>query len=217
MRAGCGAQIWAENIELQESGSSFDLCTPEWRLGIVLGFLGSANIENALAAAAVALALGVAPAEIQAGLAAARPVPGRLTPLAGLNGALVLDDSYNANPVSVAAAIKALRQFPGKSVMVLGNMGELGADAPALHEEIGALAKAEGVHLLLGIGDLAEKACLGFGAGARHFHNLDELATYAADAMGAGDVWLIKGSRSAGLDRLVDKLTTSEGSTCSSG
>lgn len=217
IRAGCGADIWAENIKLSDTGSHFDLCTANGSVQISLRFFGLSNVENAVAAAAVALALGLTLEQVQKGLTEALPVKGRLALQQGLRGTKILDDSYNANPLSVKAAIKALRQFPGKSVLVLGDMGELGSDAPALHEEIGSFAKAEGVDLLLGYGELAEIACQTFGRGARFFSDFDKLAAFASDEIASGDVWLIKGSRSVGLDRLVDKLTTSEGSTCSSG
>jgi UDP-N-acetylmuramoyl-tripeptide--D-alanyl-D-alanine ligase len=217
VRPGCGADIWVDKVQLNETGSQFELCTADWSIQIESHFFGQSNVENALAAAAIAVALEFEPAQIKEGLGRARPVSGRLTLREGLQGAKVFDDSYNANPVSVKAAIKTMKQFAGRSVLVFGDMGELGPESAGLHEEIGAFAEAEGVDLLLGYGELAGLACKSFGTGAKHFVDFDELATSAASEMAYGDVWLIKGSRSMGLDRLVKKLTNSEGSQCSSG
>lgn len=211
MRPGCGADIWVERVQFDEAGSRFDLCTQDWSVQITSKFFGQGNVENALAAAAIAVALGFDPARIKEGLANARPVQGRLSLREGLHGARLFDDSYNANPVSVQAAIKTMKQFTGRTVLVLGDMGELGEAGPGLHEEIGAFAKAEGVDLLFGYGELAELACRSFGKRAKHFSNFDELAQMASSEMAKGDIWLIKGSRSVGLDRLVDRLTDSEG------
>lgn len=216
-RSGCGADIWVEKVQLDDTGSRFSLCTVDWSVEITTSFLGQGNVENALASAAVAVSLGFKSAQIQKGLAAARPVAGRLTLKRGLHGAKLLDDSYNANPVSVKAAIRTLNQFDGRRILVLGDMGELGTDGPGLHEEIGTYAKNQGVDLLLGFGDLAKLACESFGKDAIHFSNFDELAAATGKQMVAGDVWLVKGSRSVGLDRLVDKLTDAEVSECSSG
>lgn len=217
LRSGCGADIWVDKIQMSEAGSRFELCMADWSIQIESKFLGQGNVENALAAAAIAIALGLEPQQIQTGLSAARPVGGRLTLQKGLRGARLIDDSYNANPVSVKAAIKTLKQFSGRSVLVLGDMGELGAEGPALHEEIGTFAKSEGVDVMMGFGKLAELACGSFGAGARFYADFDELVADADQEMAAGDVWLIKGSRSVGLDRLVDKFTVSGGSSCFSG
>ncbi len=211
MRADCGADLWCEALELAPTSSRFRICAARGEVEVCLPLLGRANVENALAAAGVGLALGLELAAIGRGLAAVQPVPGRLTPRPGLHGALVLDDSYNANPVSVRAAIDAMRQFPGRSVLVLGNMGELGPDTEQMHAEIGHFARERGVSALLGVGDLAAAACVAFAAGAQHFSNIDELAEFARTEMAQGDVWLVKGSRSAGLDRLVEQIIQGEG------
>src|SRR5699024_7966849 len=136
----------------------FVLVTPGGEAPVALSLRGRHNVRNALAAAALAFGMGVPADTIARGLAAARPVEGRLVarPLAG--GALLIDDSYNANPGSLAAAIDTLAEGPGEGWLVLGDMRELGADAEAMHAEAGRRAKAAGITRLFALGGLAAAA-----------------------------------------------------------
>lgn len=167
---------------------------------------GEHNRMNALAAIAAAQALGADQEDIQAGLASLQPIPGRLYPRRGAKAAWVIDDSYNANPDSVKMAMEVLAQSPGRKLLVLGDLGELGDDAAALHGELGELAANKNIDLLFTCGLLSEKASQAFGADARHFANQEALITCLQDELQAGDVVLVKGSRSAEMDKIVDAL-----------
>jgi UDP-N-acetylmuramoyl-tripeptide--D-alanyl-D-alanine ligase len=180
-----------------------------------LPLLGRHNIANALAAAAATHALGVPTHDIVVGLARARAVKGRLMVVRGAQGATLIDDSYNANPASVRAALDHLAEVSGRRVFVLGDMAELGAQGPEMHREIGRYA-ATRCDALVGVGLLAALAVEAYGRGA----------TSCADAVAAEPIVralcvpeatvLIKGSRACGLDRLVAALAAvpPEGPSC---
>ncbi|GAB4359994.1 MAG: UDP-N-acetylmuramoyl-tripeptide--D-alanyl-D-alanine ligase [Immundisolibacter sp.] len=191
---------------LLAAGSELELRTPTGTAQARLQLLGRHNVRNALAAAAAALATGRPLGEIAAGLGQVRPVPGRLCPLAGRNGARVIDDSYNANPASVQAAIEVLRELPGQRLLVLGDMGELGAEAPALHAQCGADARAAGIDSLLTLGPLSAAAAAAFGRGARAFDDRAALLDALVPSLQAGVTVLVKGSRSAGMERVVQAI-----------
>lgn len=193
---------------LAADGSALQLRTPAGTATARLELLGRHNVLNALAATAAALAAGAALTDIASGLARVRPVPGRLYPLAGKGGARLIDDSYNANPLSVRAAIAVLAGLPGERLIVLGDMGELGADAARLHAECGTAARAAGIEHLVALGPLAAHAAAAFGAGAGAVACTE--LSQAIDAAGArlrpGLTVLVKGSRSAGMERVVQAL-----------
>jgi UDP-N-acetylmuramoyl-tripeptide--D-alanyl-D-alanine ligase len=188
------------------TGSEFRMRLPDGEEADVwLPLLGRQNVANALAAAAAAQAVGTSTEDIVAGLARAAPVRGRLRAVPGRNGATIIDDSYNANPGSVHAALDHLAALGGRRILVFGNMAELGPTAPALHKEIGEYARNR-CDVLFAIGDLAGEAAAAFGAEGRSVADIDE-ARAALDPMLASDVTvLIKGSRVMGLDRLVRTL-----------
>ena len=165
---------------------------------------------NALAATAAALAAGAALADIASGLATVRPVPGRLYPLAGQGGARLIDDSYNANPLSVRAAIDVLACLPGERLLVLGDMGELGADAVRLHAECGAAVRAAGIEHLVTLGPLSAHAATAFGAGAVACTELAQAIDVAGARLHADLSVLVKGSRSAGMERVVQALAAGD-------
>jgi UDP-N-acetylmuramoyl-tripeptide--D-alanyl-D-alanine ligase len=170
-----------------------------------LPLLGRQNVANALAAAAAAQAVGASVEDIVAGLARAVPVRGRLRALLGRNGATIIDDSYNANPGSVHAALDHLAGLSGRRILVFGNMAELGPTAQALHKEIGEYARGR-CDLLFAIGDLASEAANSFGAAGQRVADI-EAARAALDPLLASDTTvLVKGSRIMGLDRLVRTL-----------
>jgi UDP-N-acetylmuramoyl-tripeptide--D-alanyl-D-alanine ligase len=187
-------------------GSEFRMHLPDGEEADVwLPLLGRQNVANALAAAAAAQAVGTSVDDIVAGLARAAPVRGRLRAVPGRNGATIVDDSYNANPGSVRAALDHLAALAGKRILVLGNMAELGPAGPALHGEIGEYARGR-CDALFAIGDLASEAAKAFGAEGRTVADI-EAARAAIESSLASDVTvLVKGSRVMGLDRLVRAL-----------
>lgn len=189
--------------------TSFLLRAPLGSATIRLALGGEHNVANALAAAAAAASAGATLEHVVAGLAAVRAVAGRLQFRAARGGAWLIDDSYNANPSSVRAAIEVLAQLPGPRWLVLGDMAELGEFAEAEHAAIGELARARGIERLYTFGGLAAHAAASFGAGARSFNDAPALtdALCAALGEGAADVrLLIKGSRLNRLERVVAAL-----------
>ncbi len=215
-----GAEVTARDIEAGADGSRFTLMTPQGEAAIALAMPGRHNVRNALAAATIALALDVPLAAIAEGLNAAQPVKGRLLSHALRSGAVLIDDSYNANPGSLAAAIDTLAASGSEAWLVLGDMRELGADEVALHAQVGARAKAAGIARLYTLGALSQAAADAFGAGARGFASHAELADALhgdllhADALQAspqrGVRVLVKGSRGSAMDRIVKALLASD-------
>lgn len=168
------ADVMAREIHAQDGGMRFVLSAPEGSGAVVLPLPGRHNVRNALAAAALALGAGAPFEAVLAGLNAAQPVAGRLVARRLDNGALLIDDSYNANPGSLNAAIELLSEATrsgasGQAWLVLGDMRELGADGPALHAEAGRRAKAAGIARLYALGELSAHAAQAFGQGARVF------------------------------------------------
>ena len=197
------------DFRLTADGTDMELRTPQGRASTRLALLGRHNVQNALAATAAALTVGADLADIAAGLATVRAVPGRLYPLPGLQGARLIDDSYNANPLSVQAAIAVLAGLPGERVLVLGDMGELGADAAALHAQCGAAARAAGIERLITLGPLSGAAAAAFGPGAVACRELAQVVDLAGSLLRPDLSVLIKGSRSAGMERVVQALAAS--------
>lgn len=189
--------------------TQFRLSAPAGSAAIHLAVGGAHNVANALAAAAAAASAGAGLEHIAAGLAAVRAVPGRLQFKQGASGAWLIDDSYNANPSSVRAAIEVLSSLAGRKWLVLGDMAELGEFAEAAHSAIGEFARAHGVERLYATGSLAARAVDSFGAGAQWYSDAAALTAALTGALGkaAPDVrLLIKGSRMNRLERVVDAL-----------
>ncbi|SEQ49479.1 UDP-N-acetylmuramoyl-tripeptide--D-alanyl-D-alanine ligase [Ectothiorhodospira magna] len=176
---------------------------PDTQVQVSLPLAGHHNRLNALAAAATAHALGIDGPTLATGLASVRPAPGRLVPRPGPAGSHFIDDSYNANPASVRAAIQVLAEQAGQRILVLGDMGELGVDAAALHGEVGAFARTMGVDRLLAVGPLSQQAVLAFGEGGEHFQDQARLSTALARYLGPEVVVLVKGSRGQRMERLM--------------
>ena len=183
--------------------SELKLRTPAGECQVKLPVPGLHNVRNALAAAAAASALGISNQAIAAGLQKFAGVKGRLQRKSGLHGATLIDDTYNANPASVKAAISVLASMPGKKILVLGDMGELGADASALHRELGAAAKQAGVDILLCHGDICRAAASGFGANAWFFERIEELLADLENLLAPDVTVLVKGSRFMQMERVV--------------
>ena len=186
--------------------SELRLRTPQGEAQATLAIPGLHNVRNALAAAACAHAAGIEPAAIAAGLSAFRPYTGRLQVKQGRGGLTVIDDSYNANPDSVRAAIDVLVACPAPTLLVLGDMGEVGPQGPAFHREIGAYARARGVTRLLALGEAAAHAAQAFGEGGVHFSDVNALLA-AVD----GRTVLVKGSRFMRMERVVAALLATPG------
>jgi UDP-N-acetylmuramoyl-tripeptide--D-alanyl-D-alanine ligase len=206
------ADVHAENVELTVAsgrpGFEFDLITRGGSVHVTLPLAGRHNVMNALAAAAAALAAGASLDDVRTGLASSSNVPGRLRAFRCATGAMIYDDSYNANPDSVSAAIAFLEDLPGEPWLVLGDMGELGPDAAALHRGMGELARDAGIRGLFCTGDMSRQTAEGFGAGARWFASVDELRAALLPELTEGRNVLVKASRFMALDQLVKAIET---------
>lgn len=184
--------------------------TPLDAFAVTLQVPGEHNARNAIAACAAAFALDVPPHAIQAGLAAFTGTKGRLESRRGAGGAVLIDDTYNANPDSMKAAIRVLARAPGRRIFVMGDMGELGEAAASLHAEVGAFAKGAGIERLLAVGPLCVHAVEAFGAGATHFPAVEALVTEARAASKPGVTLLVKGSRYMQMERVVERLAVED-------
>lgn len=176
-------------------------------VAVDLKLLGRHNQMNALAATAAALALGVPLDTIRRGLESLQPVKGRLNPKQGRHGSRVIDDTYNANPTSVAAAVEVLASLPGKKILVLGDMGELGETGAEMHAVLGQQAAQAGIDELFTLGALSAHASVAFGEAAQAYNELEPLLAALERRLQPGAQVLVKGSRSMRMERVVDALT----------
>ncbi|HEY0962726.1 MAG TPA: UDP-N-acetylmuramoyl-tripeptide--D-alanyl-D-alanine ligase [Pseudomonadales bacterium] len=192
------------------AGSEFALCTPQGRFNVKLALPGRHNAANALAAAALAMEAGAGPRDVILGLADMRSVKGRLNIRKGLRGSVILDDTYNASPSSFRAAIDVLVKQPGIRIVVAGDMGELGSEKEAAHRALGNYARDRGVEYFFGTGTLSQLAVAAFGSKGMHRNNCNDLATALLPLLAPGVSVLVKGSRSAGMERVVQQLTERE-------
>lgn len=199
-------------LELGPAGfqTSFDLIYQGERFPMALALAGRHNVTNALAAASVALALGLDSAHIKQGLARMAPVPGRLEPLRGIRDSLVINDAYNANPSSFGMALEVLTSMPGEAWVALGALGELGETSAELHADIGRQAKNLGVERLFAVGPNADHAAAAFGAGGEYCQTQEELIERIAADLPTGAALLVKGSRSQRMERVVEALRHKE-------
>jgi UDP-N-acetylmuramoyl-tripeptide--D-alanyl-D-alanine ligase len=193
-------------FEPTDFGAALTLTLPNASLDIALHVPGEHNVMNALAAAASAFALDISLRSIVAGLSGFTGVKGRLQKKAALHGSTFIDDTYNANPDSVKAALAVLARQPGKKVLVLGDMGELGSDAAAMHAQAGLAARTAGVSRLLALGDMTKEAVGAFGAGAMHFERIQELLAELENELTADTTVLVKGSRFMQMERVVQSF-----------
>jgi UDP-N-acetylmuramoyl-tripeptide--D-alanyl-D-alanine ligase len=204
------ADVYASELARDARGcSAFNLHCASGQVRIQLNLLGEHNVANALAAAAAALALGIAPAAIKAGLESLQPVKGRAVAQITANGLRVIDDSYNANPTSVCAAIDILAGFSGRRVLVLGDIGELGEWAEQGHRQGGSYAVGK-IDALLAVGPLMAHAVSEFGDAGQHFSDQASLIAALQNEQGDTTV-LIKGSRSAAMENVVAALCGTSG------
>jgi UDP-N-acetylmuramoyl-tripeptide--D-alanyl-D-alanine ligase len=195
---------------LHPAGADLELRANGDRATAVLQAPGLHSVRNALAAVAAALAAGATLAEATRGLAAFRPVKGRLQLKAGRNGVALIDDTYNANPDSVRAAIDVLAGSERPRVLILGDMGEVGAQGAAFHEEVGRYARECGVDRLLAVGQLARTAARAFGAGGEHFDSIEALIARAQGLAALKGTMLVKGSRFMRMERVVEHLAAGD-------
>ncbi len=210
--------VFAADVETDEEGfPRFTLCTPAGRVPVHLGLRGLHNVHNAAAAAAVGCAFGLQPALIARALEGARPAEGRQNVLEAANGATVVDDAYNANPDSMRASLAmfSTMKVAGRRIAVLGEMGELGEESAAAHEQVGRLAAAARLDRLICVGERAE----GIASGAESCGMAPEAISRVPDAAGAcellrgtleaEDAVLVKASHAVGLDAVVKGLCAS--------
>lgn len=188
------------------SGDQWLLQLPDDKIEIMLQVPGHHNVYNALAAAAAATAAGIRTSSIAEGLHSFRGVPGRLQKKIGLNRSVLLDDTYNANPDSMQAALYVLAEMPGKKILIMGDMGELGAKTATFHYKIGQQAASAGVDVLLALGESSRQAVTGFGRGAQYFTDLESLLEQAKSCLGERVVVLVKGSRFMQMERVIEQL-----------
>jgi UDP-N-acetylmuramoyl-tripeptide--D-alanyl-D-alanine ligase len=205
------ADVGADILEQRVDGSRFVLSTPLGDAEVALPLAGRHNIANALAAAAIALALEVPLSTIVDGLEQVAGIAGRLRSEGMSGGWTLIDDSYNANPGSVGAAIDTLALATGERWLVLGDMAELGADARALHAGIGERARQAGIDRLFAVGVLSAAAVEAFGANGEHHPDKAALIAALTGQLHGGVTCLVKGSRSAGMEQVVAALRHSQG------
>ena len=187
---------------------SFVLNINNTQTAITLQVAGEHNVSNALAAAGACLAAGLKLQHIKQGLEGFSAVSGRLQSYVLENGTRVIDDSYNANPDSVRAAIDVLGALPGPTLLVLGDMGEVGPEGPQMHREVGQYAKQKGISYLLTFGAASQETSQAFGDGAQHFKLIEQLFE-AVSALAPAAI-LVKGSRSMRMERVVQNLLSKQ-------
>ena len=192
--------------DLRELESALQFDTPWGQAECVLRMPGAHNALNALAAAAACLSAGAPLTAVTAGLFNCDGARGRLQRRIGPRGALILDDTYNANPDSVRAGIDVLVRMPGRTIFVFGDMGEVGETSTQAHAEIGSYARNNGVDCLCTLGVMSENATGNFGIYGQHFSSVETLVEALASSLGADDTVLVKGSRFMRMERVVEAL-----------
>ena len=202
--------------QAQGFGGELRAYTPAGELRAVLQVPGEHNARNALAAATAALAVHVPLETIAHALESFGGVAGRLQRKQALSGATLIDDTYNANPASMHAALEVLAQATGTRIFVLGDMGELGEDAAQFHREIGITARELGIERLYALGELSRQAVAEFGKGAAHFDDVDGLLAVLKNGMDAQTTVLVKGSRFMKMERVVQACAAKQEETCCS-
>ncbi|MGE3319933.1 MAG: UDP-N-acetylmuramoyl-tripeptide--D-alanyl-D-alanine ligase [Candidatus Berkiella sp.] len=204
------SDVTATNIEMLPFAVRFDLQLGKEQQNVIINIPGEHTIMNALAASAAGLAMGISLENIVKGLSVFDGVPGRLRRIKGKNGAILIDDSYNANPGSMNAALDVLGHCQGKKVFVMGDMAELGEDAVLYHEQIGQRAKEKGVQSLFAVGKLSQHAVKAFGEGAKMYPDKTLLVDELKDQLTQETIVLIKGSRSSGMEAVTNALAHHE-------
>jgi UDP-N-acetylmuramoyl-tripeptide--D-alanyl-D-alanine ligase len=186
--------------------TTFEALTEQGVVSITLKLAGAHNVLNALAAIAVGLALGLDLKQIQQGLVTVKPVTGRLQPLVGRLGNIIIDDTYNANSASLKAGLDVVKTCAGEPWLVLGAFGELGSESPLMHEEMGKLIKSSGIVRLLATGSDARNTVEAFGKGATFFDSQIELIDTLKQELKGNETILIKGSRVQRMENVAAAL-----------
>ena len=194
VRARCQQDGLSNAVHLETSQGDIDMR---------LHLLGKHNALNAAGAAATSLAAGATLQDVQSGLAKLKSISGRLEIKEGVSGARVVDDTYNANPSSLAVGLQVLRDFAGERVLVLGDMAELGESAKDIHRRVGELASQIGINRLYALGELSKFAAKSFGKGAKHFTNQDKLIEALHNCMHSEMTVLVKGSRIMQMEQVI--------------
>ncbi len=201
------ADFHADNIQTRLTNQGFttrfDLQTGADNVSIELHLAGAHNVKNALAAAAVAMQFGISLQDIKQGLEQLQPVTGRMQALVGRKGNIVIDDTYNANPSSLSAALDAVADCDGEVWLALGAFGELGPDSPAIHKQMGEMIKAKAVKRLFATGDLAKNTVEGYGDGGEFFDSQEQLIDALTAAVTGKETVLVKGSRAQKMENVV--------------
>ncbi len=195
-----------EDWQTRAFGSYVTLETPQGSCEIELPIPGKHNVSNALAAAAATLSAGASLQDVASGLAGYTGIKGRLQRHPAERGAWLIDDSYNANPDSMRAAIDVLAAIPGRKIFVLGDMGEVGEQVGQFHDELGGYAKSMGIDLLLALGEHSAAAVRNFGEGAQHFKDAAKLIESLRSQLDEKTTVLIKGSRFMRMERIVEAI-----------
>ena len=193
--------------QLNEFGAELDLTCDQTHTHVSLQAVGLHNVRNAVAAAAATYAAGIEPLAIKAGLENFTPVKGRMQRKAARDGSMIIDDTYNANPDSVRAAIDVLATMKSPRILVLGDMGEVGDQGQAFHAEIGQYAQQVGIEVIYTLGELSKASTEAFGANAAHFTDVEALMASLEQHLPDHPTFLVKGSRFMRMERIVDKIT----------
>lgn len=204
------ADVVAAHIEHTADGAVFELHAPAGSCSVTLRLPGVHNVRNAVAAAAAAMAAGADLDDVKCGLGSMVPVRGRLCVQPGIHGIRVIDDTYNANPASLQAALQTLAAVPGDTLVVLGDMYELGDETAALHEQAGQWVKEAGVRRLFTLGEQSSHAARAFGEGGAGFADREALIAALKDTVSAAAkpvTVLVKGSRGMAMEAVVQALT----------
>ncbi len=200
------ADVTARNTSSDASGCHFTLAVNNEEIEITMNVIGLHNVRNALAAAACCHAIGIPLQQVRSGLARFEAVKGRLQRKQGSKGTCLIDDTYNANPASLEAAMRAAIEISGACWLILGDMGELGDIAAEAHGEAGELARTLGIQRLFTFGELSRGASDRFGEASMHFENIEQLIEAVREQLEEGVTLLVKGSRSMGMERVVNAL-----------
>ena len=198
------------HIQARGNTEEVVVSTPLGEFSLQLPLPGEHNLTNALAATAVCLALDIPLADIKSGLEAVKPVRGRLSLVHANAGWTVIDDTYNANPASLYAALQVLARQSGEPWLVLGDMKELGSDSRKMHAELGDAARSLGVKRLFALGDASTATVDAFGPSAVHFSNKDRLIEALRSQLKPGVACLVKGSRSMGMEHVVSAISNGD-------
>jgi UDP-N-acetylmuramoyl-tripeptide--D-alanyl-D-alanine ligase len=198
------------HIQAHQVADDIVMSTPVGEFSLQLPLPGLHNLTNAMAATAVCLALDVPLAHIKTGLETVKPVPGRLSLKHASAGWTVIDDTYNANPASLYAALQVLATENGEPWLVMGDMKELGADSRKMHAELGDAARSLGVKRLFALGEASTAAVDAFGDRALHFSSRDSLIEALRQELRPGVACLVKGSRSMGMEHVVNAISNGQ-------